>query len=137
MLMSSHSVRDEADRFRGEIKDEGKVFASRFHYISKDDLDVADDGSITVSGDAADALLDIAQCHKFASALEDALTYWKNGLDSAVSDVWEKITELELKDYAYLARFRPHRGRTTSQFVSGMVFWGSSHRRYRTIGAVD
>ena len=106
MLMSSHSVKDEADRFRREIKDEGKVFASRFHYISKDDLDVEDDGSITVSADAADALLDIAQCHKFASALEDALTHWKDGLDSAVSDVWEKITELELKDYAYLARFR-------------------------------
>ena len=106
MLMSSHSVRKEADAFRKEIREEKKVFASRFHYLSKEELDEEEDGSIKISGDAVDALLDIAQRHKFAGALEQALTEWKEGLDQASATVWDMITEMELKDFAYLARFR-------------------------------
>jgi hypothetical protein len=106
MLMSSHSVRNEAHAFRREIREERKVFASRFHYLSKEDLDEEEDGSIKVSGEASDALLDIAQRHKFAGAVEEGLTQWKSGLDKAAATVWDLITELELKDFAYLARFR-------------------------------
>lgn len=106
MLMSSHSVRKEAHAFRREIHEENKVFASRFHYLSKEELDEEEDGSITISGGAVDALLDIAQRHKFAGALEQGLTQWKSGLDRAANSVWDLITELELRDFAYLARFR-------------------------------
>ncbi|MDQ2102528.1 hypothetical protein [Azospirillum isscasi] len=106
MLMSSHSVRKEAHAFRREIREERKVFASRFHYLSKEELDEEDDGSIRVSGDAVDALLDIAQRHRFAGAVEEGLAQWKSGLDQAAATVWDLITELELKDFAYLARFR-------------------------------
>lgn len=106
MLMSSHSVRKEADKFRKEIQNDKKVFASRFQFMAKEDLIEIEDGTIRVSGSAADALLDIAQRHKFAGAIEDALTHWKAGVDLAVSDIWNTITDLELKDYAYLARFR-------------------------------
>lgn len=106
MLMSSHSVKQEATAFRREIREKRKVFASRFQYLSKDDLDEEDDGSIGMSTDAADALLNIAQHHKFAGAVEEGLTLWKQGLDEAAARVWDLINELELKDLAYLARFR-------------------------------
>lgn len=107
ILMSSHSVSREADKFRQQINDgQSKLFASRFKYISKDDLDEEEDGSISVDGAAADALLDIAQCHKFAGAIEEALQQWRAGVDKAIAGVWSTITDLELKDYAYLSRFR-------------------------------
>lgn len=106
MLMSSHNIRKEADAFRKEIQNDKKVFASRFQFMAKEDLNEIEDGTIRVSGSAADALLDIAQRHKFAGAIEDALTHWKAGVDLAVADIWNTITDLELKDYAYLARFR-------------------------------
>lgn len=106
MLMSSHGVRREADRFRQEIRKQRKVFASRFQFLAKDDLEEGEEGSIVVAPAAADALLDIAQRHRFAGALEDALTHWRNGVDEAVNQLWETVTDLELQDYAYLARFR-------------------------------
>lgn len=106
MLMSSHSVRNEAHAFRREIQEKRKVFASRFQYLAKEELNEEDDGSVTVSGEAVDALLDIAQRHRFAGAVEAGLTQWKEGLDRAASTVWDLITDLELKDFAYLARFR-------------------------------
>ena len=107
ILMSSHSVRAEADKFRQEINREGsRLFASRFKYISKDDLEEEEDGSVTVDSEAADALLDIAQCHKFAGTIEEALLQWKSGVERAVGEVWNTITDMELKDYAYLSRFR-------------------------------
>lgn len=57
ILMSSHSVRREAASFRHEIAEGRKrLFASRFKYISKDDLEEEEDGSITVESAAADAL---------------------------------------------------------------------------------
>ncbi|NGM23981.1 hypothetical protein G3576_28500 [Roseomonas stagni] len=106
ILMSSHDVRDKADAFRKEIRDSKRpIFASRFHFLAKDDL-AERDGSITVASAAAEALLDIAQQHVFAGAIEDALTHWKAGVDKAVAGVWQDISELELKDLAYLSRFR-------------------------------
>lgn len=107
ILMSSHSVRKEAATFRQEIA-EGKkrLFASRFRYISKDDLEEEEDGSIRVEGRAADALLDIAQSHKYSGSIEEALQQWRNGVDRAIEEVWATITDLELKDFAYLSRFR-------------------------------
>lgn len=107
MLMSSHAIRKEADKFREEIwGDRRKVFASRFQFLAKDDLEEGENGSIIVAPAAADALLDIAQRHRFAGALEDALTHWHTGVAEAVDQVWNTITDLEMKDYAYLARFR-------------------------------
>jgi hypothetical protein len=107
MLMSSHAVADRARDFRTEVRDAKRpIFASRFNYIAKEDLKEDSDGSIEIATIAADALLDIAQRHLFAGAIEDALTGWKKGVDAAVEQVWMTITDLELKDFAYLSRFR-------------------------------
>ncbi len=107
MLMSSHAVADRADAFRREIRDSKRpIFASRFAYMAKDDLKEDEGGAIEIAPAAADSLLDIAQRHLFAGAIEDALTHWKEGVDAAVESVWDTITKLELKDFAYLSRFR-------------------------------
>lgn len=107
MLMSSHAVASRADAFRREVRDSKRpIFASRFAYMAKDDLKEDEAGGIEIAPAAADALLDIAQRHLFAGAIEDALTHWKVGVDRAVESVWHTITELELKDFAYLSRFR-------------------------------
>ncbi|WP_245453478.1 hypothetical protein [Aquibium carbonis] len=107
MLMSSHAVGDRAQDFRKEVRGgNNPIFASRFQFMAKEDLTEEQDGSIEIAPNAADALLDIAQRHAFAGAIEDGLTHWKKGVDSAVGDVWKTITELELKDFAYLSRFR-------------------------------
>lgn len=106
MLMSSHDLEGKSDQFRRDVRDKKKpIFASRFHFLAKNDL--SEDGDqIRVAPRAADALLDIAQQHVFAGAAEDALTHWKAGVEKAVEAVWETVSELELKDLAYLARFR-------------------------------
>jgi hypothetical protein len=107
MLMSSHAVAERAPDFRKEVRGgENPIFASRFQFMAKEDLKEDQDGRIEIASGAADALLDIAQRHAFAGAIEDALTHWKKGVDSAVGEVWKTITELELKDFAYLSRFR-------------------------------
>ena len=107
MLMSSHAVADRAPDFRKEVRGgENPIFASRFQFMAKEDLKEDQNGRIEIASGAADALLDIAQRHAFAGAIEDALTLWKNGVDTAVGEVWKTITELELKDFAYLSRFR-------------------------------
>lgn len=107
MLMSSHAVAGRADDFRRDVRDAKRpIFASRFAYMAKDHLKEDESGQIDVEPAAADALLDIAQRHLFAGAVEDALTHWKDGVDAATGSVWRTITELELKDFAYLSRFR-------------------------------
>ncbi|HMQ92625.1 hypothetical protein [Amaricoccus sp.] len=107
MLMSSHAVADRAPDFRKEVRGgKNPIFASRFQYMAKEDLKEERDGSIEIAPGAADALLDIAQRHAFAGAIEDALTHWKKGVDTALESTWTTITELELKDFAYLSRFR-------------------------------
>jgi hypothetical protein len=107
MLMSSHAVADRAQDFRTEVRDNKRpIFASRFQFMAKEDLKEDTDGTIEIAAAAANALLDIAQRHAFAGAIEDALTHWKQGVDGAVDHLWTTITELELKDFAYLSRFR-------------------------------
>lgn len=120
MLMSSHHVvKDKSDEFRRDARDiKEPIFASRFHFMAKDDLTVGDDDVIEIKHDATNALLDIAQCHIFSGAIEDALIHWKNGVDSAIADVWKNITELELKDFAYLSRFRlAEEGQSLSSYL--------------------
>lgn len=107
MLMSSHAVADRAQDFRKEVRDsKSPIFASRFQFMAKEDVKEDAGGVIEIANGAADALLDIAQCHTFAGAIEDALTHWKGGVDGAVETVWATVTNLELKDFAYLSRFR-------------------------------
>ncbi|WP_223567739.1 hypothetical protein [Agrobacterium tumefaciens] len=105
VLMSSHKVRSEAERFREEIGT-GKVFASRFGFIEKTQVTKGDDGSITIAAEAGNTLLDIIQSFEFGRALTNSLEAWLAGASTAISKVRNDIDALSLKDFAYLVRFR-------------------------------
>jgi hypothetical protein len=105
MLMSSRSdVKKEAADFRKDIKG-GKVYASRFAFLEKKQLSFTNDG-VDIAPEAADALLDIVQSFSFARALYLGLECWSRSSRSAIDELEQHISELDLKDLAYLVRFR-------------------------------
>lgn len=107
VLMSSHQVRAEAEKFRSDIgSDHSRVFASRFTFVEKTHLRFIANDEIDVAADAADALLNIFQSYEFGRALHAALRCWLESAAVAVNAVGGEIEHLELKDFAYLARFR-------------------------------
>lgn len=105
VLMSSHKVRSEAEKFREEIGT-GKVFASRFGFIEKTQVTKENNGTITIAAEAGNTLLDIIQSFEFGRALTNSLDAWLAGASKAVSKVRTDIDALSLKDFAYLVRFR-------------------------------
>jgi hypothetical protein len=107
VLMSSHSVRAEAEKFRAKLnKDRSRVFASRFTFIEKTQVTLLPDGEIALKEEAADALLDIFQSYEFGRALDAGLNCWLESAAKAVEDIRGEIEHLDLKDFAYLVRFR-------------------------------
>lgn len=107
VLMSSHAVAKEADKFREEVgRDRMQVFASRFSFIEKTQLTLAEDGEVKLQGDAADALLDIVQTYDFGRAVNEGLEAWLTSAGEGVKAVRSDIETLKLKELAYLVRFR-------------------------------
>ncbi|SSC64728.1 hypothetical protein [Ciceribacter selenitireducens] len=116
ILMSSMDVAAQAESYRRKASGEnGKVFASRFGFIRKSDIQVgqleaeAPKGKpepITVARPAADVLLDIIQSHPFGHKLHEALLFWLESSQSAVDEMKKEIDQLELKDFAYLVTYR-------------------------------
>ena len=104
VLMSSYaSVKDEANNFRRGIG--GGLFTSRFQFVDKGKLAI-EGGKVAIQPDAAGTLLDLAQCRSFGVELNEALAQWRKGVDKAINDVFSDIGDLELRDLAYLIRFR-------------------------------
>jgi hypothetical protein len=108
ILMSWHDVEGEAKSFREDIVQDKKslVFASRFGFLKKTELEVVDDGKVRLQDDAADTLLDIFQSYEFGRATHAALEAWLDSAHNAVNALRNDIEHLELKDFAYLVRFR-------------------------------
>jgi hypothetical protein len=105
VLMSSHKVRDRAEKFRSEIGG-GKVFASRFAFLEKTQIKLSSESKIGIEDEAADELLDIVQTYGFGRGLHAAMTCWLSASRKATDLLWTEIEQLGLKDLAYLARFR-------------------------------
>ena len=105
ILMSSHNVRALAEAFRADIGG-GRVFASRFAFFEKTQLALLEDDAISIEPDAADVLLDIIQSFEFGRALHMALDCWLESATKAVGGLRSEIEKLDLKDFAYLVRFR-------------------------------
>lgn len=105
VLTSSHKVRDQAEKFRSDIGG-GAVFASRFTFLDKTQLSLAEGRGVRIEADAADALLDIVQSYEFGRALYAALGSWLESATAAVGQLRGEIEQLTLKDFAYLVRFR-------------------------------
>ena len=107
ILMSSHEVGERIEKFRLDLStDKGRVFASRFEFVEKRQFERVASGDIQIQGPALDALLSIIQSFAFGKALHVALLQWKAGADAAIEEVWRDIGAMNLKDFAYLTRFR-------------------------------
>ena len=103
ILMSSEDIADEGVAYRTEL--EGKVLALRFGFLHKDGVSIAND-SVSVDSRAADLLLDTVQGFAFGKDVEDALATWREGAANALKELTNELRDLDVRDFAYLLRFR-------------------------------
>lgn len=103
VLMSSGDVEARAQRYRSSLE-EG-VMAFRFGFLNKRWIRRAD-GELIAEGDAADVLLDVTGSFEFGRILEAGLRHWKDGAEEGLRELYRELRDLEVKDFAYLMRFR-------------------------------
>ena len=108
ILMSSHSrVVEEATQFRQSLAENfGAVIASRFGVLEKLNVSESASDEIYFAPGAADEVVGIAQTYRFGQAMSAALRAWQKALEQARKNMFEQIQDLDLKDLAYLIRFR-------------------------------
>jgi hypothetical protein len=107
ILMSSKDVAARANEFRRDLgANPGRVAAARFQFIEKNHLTIDASGSISVQEKASDTLLDILQTFRFGEGISLAVELWKESAHAAIQSTASAISELELRDFAYLIRFR-------------------------------
>ena len=117
VLMSSRQI-DDIHQYRHEVKDR-QIISLRFQYMKKEWIR-QDDGRIIIAHAAADVLLDMSQGYIFGKLLQQALTQWKEGAEQALNDFMKRIGNLDMKDFAYLLRFRL---REEGQVLSEYLEW--------------
>lgn len=103
ILLSSEEVQERAQRYRSSL--EGRVTALRFGFLNKNWIRRARDGVIA-EGDAADVLMETSGSFQFGRTLEAALQQWKRGAEAGLTGLYKELRDLDLKDFAYLLRFR-------------------------------
>ena len=103
ILMSSEEVQERAQRYRSGL--EGRVTALRFGFLNKNWIRRTGDGLIA-GGDAADVLMETSGSFEFGRTLEAALRQWKLGAETGVKELYKELRDLDVKDFAYLLRFR-------------------------------
>ena len=103
ILMSSYEGMD-IDKYR-HTTNSHKIMSLRFRFLKKEMVKY-DGTKFTIDHPAADALLDTSQGYRFGKALEQVLTQWKEGAESALSSFIREVGNLDIKDIAYLLRFR-------------------------------
>ena len=103
ILMSSGDIQQRAQPYRSSL--EGKVTALRFGFLKKDWVQGAGDG-LTAVGKAADVLVETSGSFAFSRALEGALRQWKYGAEAGFNSLCAELQDLDVKDFAYLLRFR-------------------------------
>ena len=103
VLMSSQPSRN-INQYRYDVGRE-QILSLRFHFLHKK-LVRLDGETVIVDHDAAGALLDTSQGYIFGKQIQQALGQWKMGAESALIDFLAEIRNLEMKDFAYLLRFR-------------------------------
>ena len=103
VLMSSEDVANRKDAYLGRLDD--RVMALRFGYLHKRWVSGAGE-ALTASGDAADVLIDTSGSFEFGRTLEAALKTWTTGAEEALQQLSRELREFDVKDFAYLLRFR-------------------------------
>ena len=117
VLMSSQQI-DDVQKFRHEVKD-NQIMSLRFQYLKKEWIQQNNDQFIIDHG-AADVLLDMSQGYIFGRLLQQALVQWKEGAEQALNDLMRQVSNLDMKDFAYLLRFRL---REEGQVLSEYMEW--------------
>ena len=103
VLMSSRDVSEDKGAYLSRLED--RVMALRFGFLLK--AWVQGRGKeLTASGDAADVLMDTSGSFEFGRTLETALKAWKDGAEEALEQLYSELREFDVKDFAYLLRFR-------------------------------
>lgn len=103
VLMSSENIEDEGGAYRAEL--EGAVLALRFGFLHKDGVAISGK-ALAIESKAADLLLDTAQGFSFGKDVEQALAIWRKGAGEALDLLQQELRELDVRDFAYLLRFR-------------------------------
>ena len=103
VLMSSEDVANRKEAYLGRL--DNRVMALRFGYLYKGWVHGAGE-ALTASGDAADVLIDTSGSFDFGRTLEAALKTWKRGAEEALQQLYRELRDFDVKDFAYLLRFR-------------------------------
>ena len=103
ILMSSEDVQGRAQQYRGSL--EGRVTALRFGFLNKNWIWRAG-GGLMAGGNAADVLMETSGSFEFGRTLEAALRQWKCGAEAGLKELYKELRDLDVKDFAYLLRFR-------------------------------
>lgn len=103
ILMSSDDVARRKDTYLSRLEE--RVMALRFGYLHKGWVS-CNGQNLVATGDAADVLMDTSGSFKFGVTLEAALKTWKIGANKALEQLNRDLHEFDIKDFAYLLRFR-------------------------------
>ena len=103
ILMSSYGNLD-TNKYRHDTETD-KILSLRFQFLNKGLVrQIGSDFSI--EHPAADALLDTSQGYRFGIVLQQALSQWKKGAEAALRIFISELGDLDIKDIAYLLRFK-------------------------------
>ena len=104
VLMSAADVTDSMEAtYLSHVAD--RVMALRFGYLHKAWVCGAGQ-ALSASGEAADVLIDISNSFEFGRTLEAALKTWRTGVEEALSQLYSELRDFDVKEFAYLLRFR-------------------------------
>ena len=124
ILLSSENVQRRAQQYLGSL--EGRVTALRFGFLNKNWIRRAGN-ELIAAGDAADVLMETSGGFQFGRTLEAALRHWKWGAEAGLEELYKELRDLDMKDFAYLLRFRLYEeGETFADYLES--FLGESLR---------
>lgn len=103
VLMSSQDIEGKAENYRARL--DGQTMALRFGYLHKSWI-VRNGDALEANGEAADTLIDTSASLGFGRSLEAALSDWHEGAEKALKQLRADLRAFELRDFAYLMRFR-------------------------------
>jgi len=103
VLMSSQE-NPEVKQYRHDAGDH-QLLSLRFNFLHKK-LVHCEDEEIVVDYDAASTLLDTSQGFRFGKQIQQALRQVNAGAEDALNEFKEAVSDLDIKDFVYLLRFR-------------------------------
>ena len=128
ILMSSYEVKN-LRKYRHDTKSD-KIMSLRFQFLKKEHV-LQEGSDFQIDQAAADVLLDTSQGYLFSKVLQRGLAQWKEGAQSALLDFKREVNNLDIKDIAYLLRFKLWEEEQPLSEYLQWFFRGMSERIYR------